>query len=135
MEIVEYEIDSCIRGHHVYKDRWTSFVGEILNCAREIDNLHDPYTVCVMKDEIIVRHIPRKISAACLLFLRANGTTLSCKVTADRCYSADLLQGGLEVPCKLVFKGGKLLVAKVKKLVFPTTVCVDDEPPLKRGKS
>ena len=49
MEFVEYEIDSCIRGHHVYKDWWTSFVGEILNCAREIDNPHDPYAVVLCK--------------------------------------------------------------------------------------
>ena len=43
--------------------------------------------------------LARKISATCALFLQRKGT-IRCTVTASRCFSTDLPQGGLEVPCK-----------------------------------
>ena len=130
---MEYEVESCIRGYHIYKDQWTSYVGESLSCNRETDNTKDPYAVCVVKGhDMIVGHVPRKISAACSLFLRGNGT-ITCIVTAARRFSVDLPQGGLEVPCKLVFKGPKALILKIKKLVLPLTPPAE-EPPCKKRK-
>ena len=120
-----------IRGgklYHIYKDQWTSYVGESLSCNRETDNTKDPYAVCV----VIVGHVSRKISAACSLFLRGNGT-ITCIVTAARRFSVDLPQGGLEVPCKLVFKGPKALILKIKKLVLSLTPPAE-EPPCKKRK-
>ena len=38
-------------------------LGEELECAREIDNMSDPYAVAVKKTSIIVGHIQRRISA------------------------------------------------------------------------
>ena len=52
----------------------------------------------------VVGHIPRNISTSCNLFLRKGGT-ISCVVTGHRQYSSDLPQGGLEVPCQMLFKG------------------------------
>ena len=46
--------------------------------------------------------MPRIISAACSAFIRRGGVTC-CEVTGARQYSADLSQGGMEVPCKLTF--------------------------------
>ena len=40
----------------------------------------------------------------------------------SRRYSADLLQGGLEIPCKLIFRGDKEEIAKVKKLTVPIKI-------------
>ena len=69
-----FEIQSCVRGHHVYKDIWTRFVGETLSCEREEDNTADPYAVAVKKFgrrmPVVVGHLPRRISAACCLFLQ-----------------------------------------------------------------
>ena len=49
-------------------------------CEQEFGNLHDPYAVSVVcKDNVIVGHVPRTISALCYFFLR-NGTIL-CQVT------------------------------------------------------
>ena len=42
---------------------------------------------------------------------------MECTITGARCYSADLPQGGLEVPCELRFKGNAQDVAKRKKLL------------------
>ena len=37
-----YHTDSCIRGHHIYKDLWSPTLGEELLCAAEFANVHDP---------------------------------------------------------------------------------------------
>ena len=62
--------DSCIRGHHIYKDIWTPLLGEKLPCTRETSNRKDPYAVCVLKSGSIVGHLPRKFSTAWLMFLK-----------------------------------------------------------------
>jgi len=46
----QYTMDSVVRGHHVYKEIWTSFIGEELFCKGEADNIHDIYAVAVMKE-------------------------------------------------------------------------------------
>ena len=70
-----FEIHGCVRGHHVYKDIWTLFVGKALFCEREEDNTTDPFAVSVKNKSgrrlIVVGHIPRRISAACCLFAYA----------------------------------------------------------------
>lgn len=40
---------------------------------------------------------------------------MHCIVTGGRRYSADLPQGGLEIPCKLHFEGKSKEITKVKK--------------------
>ena len=51
-----------IRGFHVYKAIWSAPIGEVLLCESEIGNAHDPYAVSVISMEIVVGHIPRRIS-------------------------------------------------------------------------
>ena len=129
-----YEVDSCVRSYHVYQDTWTLLVGEELYCEREEENIHDRYAVVVKKGSARVGHVPRKVSAPCTLFLRKGGT-LKCRITAvHRRYSADLPQGGLEIPCKLVFSGQDEMIVKIKKLIpdythlaFSSAVCVSEE--------
>ena len=45
MAVSEFEYESCIRGYHIYKDMWSSTVGEHLMCERETLNLTDRYAV------------------------------------------------------------------------------------------
>ena len=78
-------------------------------------NDKDPYAVAVLRGDMIVGHVPRRISAACSIFLRIGGT-IQCVVTAARRFSADLPQGGLEVPCTLRFIGEAKDVRKLKKV-------------------
>ena len=89
-----------IRGHHVYKDVWTPVIGEELISQQELGNLRDPFIVSLVKGTTIVGHMPRKISAICFMFLQTGGI-INCCVISGRQYSRDLVQGGLEVPCKL----------------------------------
>ena len=45
-------LDSCVRGHHVYKSIWAPTVGETLACEVEFGNFHDLYAVAVRKPGI-----------------------------------------------------------------------------------
>lgn len=144
---MEYEFESVVRGYHIYQRIWGALVGEILYCAREVDNPTDRFAVCIKRDEIIVGHVPRKFSALCSVFLR-NGGNLACKITGRRQYSGDLPQGGLEIPCVYIFQGAEDDIIKVKKCIsvsFPTEFNMDSilakspdscitEPPEKRRK-
>ena len=102
-----FGIESMARGYHEYKSVWEDPVhGEELNCTRDIGNSHDPMAVAILKEidgaTVTVGHVPRRISALCSVFIRRGGT-IRCIVNGDRRYSADLPQGGLEIPCRLVF--------------------------------
>ena len=114
-------------------------MGEELSCKRELGNDKDRYAVAVvLRDSTTVGHVPRKISAACALFLERDGS-IDCVVTGEHCYSRDLPQGGLEVPCLLKFKGQPKYMSKIKKLLAPAGTTNDEEPavqpPAKRSKS
>ena len=79
----EYEIESCVRGYHVYKDVWTADIGELLVCERDQNNVEDRYAVSVKKDGNVVGHLPKKISRVCSIFLRRGGN-IQCTVVARR---------------------------------------------------
>ena len=110
------EFNSVIRSHHIYKEIWNPFLGEELQCKMEHGNVHDIYAVAVTRNDIVVGHLPRNISTPCHLFLRKGGT-ISCVINGARRYSADLVQGGLEVPCRLIFQGSPRDVDKMKKML------------------
>lgn len=61
-------VEAMIRGYHVYRNVWSSVLDEELPCQRETGNISDPFAVSVLKDGVIVGHVPRKISSICLLF-------------------------------------------------------------------
>ena len=102
----ELERECCIRGYHVYREIWEAAVGEVLTCEREAQNENDRYAVAVKKDGVVIGHLPRKVSRVCSLFIRRGGR-LCCTVTGIKRYSADLPQGGLEIPCCPIFYSAK----------------------------
>ena len=132
-----FEIDSCIRGYHGYKEVWTSNGDEILSCTREVGNIHDPYAVSMVHEfGIVVGHVPRKISAVCSLFLLRGGS-INCKVTGSRRYSSDLPQGGLELPCCLTFTGSSTMIKKIESLLLQASASQSnnpEQPPKKKIK-
>ena len=78
-------------------------MGEVLQCEKEEGNSDDLYAVAVRKPDSIVGDVPRTISTLCHLFLSRDGP-ITCTVTGIRKYSDDLPQGGLEIPCQLIFQ-------------------------------
>ena len=49
----------------MYKAIWEAAFGEELECGRERGNREDRYAVAVVKDEVVVGHVPQKISGMC----------------------------------------------------------------------
>ena len=102
-----FSVESVIRGYHKYKDIRDAAIDRLeLPCEREPGNPHDTSAVAVVKRSpglsIIVGHVPRLISMVCSIFI-CRREDLLCVVTGPRQYSADLPQGGLEVPCYYTF--------------------------------
>ena len=44
-----YEVESCIRGFHVYHAVWTPYLREQLDCVLDSGNSEDPFAVAVQK--------------------------------------------------------------------------------------
>ena len=98
----------------MYQEVWTPVMGEILVCQRETSNTEDRYTIAVYKSEEVVGHVPHKILFHCAAFVRRGGT-IYCMDQGSRRYSSDLAQEGMEIPCKLTFKGPLKELQKVQK--------------------
>ena len=131
-----HEVESCVRGYHIYSDIWNPDVGDILNCERESGNRIDSYAVAIKSGASVIGHVPRKLSAACSLFLSLGGT-INCEITDNhRRYSADLPQGGLEIPCKFIFCASSSLLCKLKKLIRSMPpIQVESANSLKRNRA
>lgn len=108
---------SCIRGYHAYSNIWTPSIGERLVCVREPENLYDRCAVAVLKDVNIIGHLPRKISYGCSRFMKKGGL-ISCIISGKIRVSADLPQGGLEVPCHLLFNSEATEIARLKNYLL-----------------
>ena len=89
-------MESCVRGHHIYKDVWSPSLGKVLQCTCKLENTKDRYAVAVVRRSTVVGHIPRKN-------VLSKERNRCCEVTGTRCYSEDLPQGGLEISYKLTF--------------------------------
>ena len=117
-----FVIDTAIRGYHVYKDIWPNSIDEEqLTCECEVGNSHHPLAIAIKKlidgSNMIIGHMPRRISPLCSVFIRRGGSIMGV-VDGPRRYSSDLPQGGLELPCKLLFRAPSLLESnKMKKLI------------------
>ena len=53
----------------------------------------------------------------CSMFIQEGGEIL-CIVIGNRRYSSDSVQGGLEIPCTLLFRGEEKYIQKLKKLIY-----------------
>ena len=131
-----YENNFTINFLLTYKLRWRTNLREIAvyedtmftkTCGRQILdrywNVRENYTmikivyaVATLMNGTIVGHLPRHISRLCSLFLRRGGRIM-CIVTGGKMYSIDLPQGGLEIPCQLIFKGTPKEIQKLKNLL------------------
>ena len=76
--------DSVIHGHHVYKDIWTPFIGEVLRVEQETHNVQDRFAVAVVKDNITVGHVPREVSRLVWHFIEHDGT-VNCEIWYKLC--------------------------------------------------
>ena len=128
-----FEVESMVCGYHCYNTIWNAVIGEELPCKLELSNPTDRFAVAVCKHEITVGHMPKRISSICSSFLWRGGT-ITCRVTGTRRYSADLRQGGLEIPCQLRFEGNSKDIDKVKNLVQYAMEACNAGPEIKKAR-
>ena len=50
-----FEVESCIRGFHVYGAVWKPRIGEIFSCSRKGGNREDPFAVAVQKSSPVLK--------------------------------------------------------------------------------
>ena len=110
-----FEVQSCVRGYHVYQNVWTSYAREVLSCAKEPRNPKDPYAVAIKTASgTVVGHVPHSLS--CIFATVYVSVNPSCTITGSRRYSSDLPQGELELPCTYAFvSDNQHLLHKTKK--------------------
>ncbi len=58
----EFELESIILGHHIYKSLWSPILNEELAMCEELNNVYDRHAVCIKKDRCIVGHVPRELT-------------------------------------------------------------------------
>ena len=63
-------------------DIWEAAVGEELDCKREPSNNVDRYAVAVVKGDIVVGHLPKKLARIYSLFIRRGGV-IRCRVAGS----------------------------------------------------
>ena len=78
----DFQDESTVRGHHVYKTAWSTYIGEELPVQREVNNIHDDFAVAVLKNGNTVGHVPLEISRVCWYFLHKSGSEMTCIVNA-----------------------------------------------------
>ena len=57
--ITTMDLETFVKGHHVYKEIWTPKHDEELEVSTEPENLKDKFAVCVKKNHKIVGHLKK----------------------------------------------------------------------------
>ena len=106
----EFQFSSYITGYYHYRHRWTPHIDEELPYVHEVDNIYDEYAIAVMKDGMIVGHVPRAISKEFYNLLKSGGFVKS-KVIGN---PANTKKVGLLVPCMYIVNGQESFMQDVK---------------------
>ena len=104
-----YEFSCGLRGFHVYCNIWKPKLNEKINITHERGNMYDPNAIAgkiMLPGTLvasIVGHIPKEISR-CIRYIVEHGASVDAFVLATHHRPSPLIQGGLEIPIKLVVK-------------------------------
>ena len=118
-----FSLTTAVWGFHVYKEVWEPTIDEKLPCKRNIGNSHDMFAVAFKNSSEVVGHVPRFLLSICLIFIRRGGEIV-CRITGTRRYSVDLPQGGMEVPCILIFKSQSIKECKKTEHLIQSAKCM-----------
>ena len=96
------EFTSAVRGYHYYKSFWSPQPNQVLNCYFEENNAFDRFAikVCENGKEVPIGHLPKEISRV-TKFILDRGATAIATLTSEHYRRSPLVQGGLEIPCKV----------------------------------
>ena len=114
-----YEWSSYIRGYHDYQAVWTPSLGEMLQLKVEPMNPYDNFAVLIVKEAVVVGHVPLYISRVICFFLKRVGSIGFCKVTGSQVNRGVGL--GLEIPCTYKFYGCQSYLDQLQTLLLSAT--------------
>ena len=108
-----FEFPSAIRGFHYYRKYWQPKLEDELYCRHEEDNPFDFFAIkiCMKNTGVTVGHLPMEISRP-TKFLLERGATEFVKLTSTNYCVSPLVQGGLEIPCRVVILRAQTLQNK-----------------------
>ena len=100
-----FEFTAAVRGYHHYRKYWNPEPEQVLNCYHERNNAFDRFAikVCEIGNETPVGHLPMEIARATKFFID-RGATVIAQLTSDHYRRPPLIQGGIEIPCKVTAK-------------------------------
>ena len=116
-----FDLNSHIKGYHVYKGIWTPDLNEKLSSEVEPDNIIDKYAVAVKKEGKVVGHLPLgkngKFAKMIFYFLKADHYG-KCDVTVTGRAVNLGDDDGMQVPCTLHFSAQKEMIQMLKKKIL-----------------
>ena len=83
----KHVFQSFVHRHHDYYRSWTSVTGKLLLVKEGISNDHDPFTVAIWKDGVVVvGHVPKSLTKITSFSLSTvyNGNMVLCELTGQR---------------------------------------------------
>ena len=118
-DFVPYNLDSCIKGYHVYQEVCSPELLEEQNAVPEPSNVIDKYMVCVQRDGEVVGHLMKgksgRFAKTIFYFLRADKKNdCTVVVTGKAINRGD--REGMQMPCTLHFNGAKRFIDIVNGL-------------------
>ena len=108
-----FEFSSAVRGYHYYQKYWQPEENERPFCAHEADNPYDCFTIrtYVGSTGKTVGHLPMEISRP-TKFLLQRGAIVFATLSSTTYRRSPLVQGGLEIPCKVTINMAETLKNK-----------------------
>ena len=104
INIIKFEKNSFIQGHHVYHSIWQPKIGEELKVVAEPNNIADKYIVCVQKTKLLKDMFQKGKTgrfAKTTFFLRAyKFSSCVAVVNGNRVNFGD--SKGVQVPCMVI---------------------------------
>ena len=114
-----FEIDSYIKGYHVYQNIWMPKLEETLSAIPEPTNPVDKYAVCVIHGKKIVGHLEKEKNGrfAKTIFYFFHPARSKCTNSIEaKAKAVNLGDGdGMQVPCRLKLEGDRDFVTLLKK--------------------
>ena len=99
-----FKCTAAVGGFHFFRSTWIPREEEIFICHYLENNVFDVYAIKpVTESNQIVGHLPREICRI-TKFLLDRGAKISLTFTPNNYRRSPLVQGGLEIPCKVTVK-------------------------------
>ena len=117
-DTVSFNLDSFIKGYHVYQEFWYPELHEMLSAVPEPRNIVDKYAVSVQRDGEVVGHLMKgksgRFAKTIFYFLRADKKNDCTVVVTGKAINRGDGEG-MQVPCTLNFKGHRKWIDILKK--------------------